>query len=238
MNSIQPRTIPFDSLAEKLASVSHFAALSRVERRSVIDSGNLLRAQTGEIIFVEGDPSAGLYVLLHGRVNLVKLGPQGRVHILSSVDPVSMFNEVSALDGQGNVVTAQAVEDCLLWRADSDRVEELLKRFPTMALGLLKVVARRNRYLVSQYEDLSFRSVLARSAKLLLDLSDGGAQPINRRLNSNTEMAARIATGPEQFSRTLKIFKRAGHIRTDRTMIYVDDAQTLMHLAEIGPRKD
>ena len=43
--------------------------------------------------------------------------------------------------------------------------------------------------MLARYEDLSFRSVIARTAKLILDISNGGQKPINRRICSIEEMA-------------------------------------------------
>ena len=46
-------------------------------------------------------------------------------------------------------------------------------------------------------------AVVARTAKLLLDLSDYGRRPIDRRACSISEMAARISTVPEAISRSM-----------------------------------
>ena len=94
------------------------------------------------------------------------------------------------------------------------------------------MLAKRNRALVSQYEDLSFRTVQGRAAKLLLDLSDRGQHPIDRRKHPNHELAARIATGPEAFSRALNTFKRTGCIVCSRAAIIVRCLNDLAALAE------
>ncbi len=143
-----------------------------------------------------------------------------------------MFNEVAVLDGGANLTTAVAAQDCTLWQIGCDSFQALLARYPMIGLGLLRVLATRNRFLVSQYEDLSFRTVQARAAKLLLELSLGGSQPIDRRKHPNHEMAARIATGPEAFSRALNAFKRNGCITSTRVAITVGCIADLAGLAE------
>ena len=158
-----------------------------------------------------------MFVLLAGQVHLRKLGPQGQESILAVIEPVIMFNEVAVLDGGANLTSAVAAQDCTVWQIGCDSFQALLARYPMIGLGLLRVLARRNRFLVSQVEDLSFRTVQARAAKLLLDLSDTGAQPIDRRKHPNHELAARIATGPEAFSRALNAFKRTGCLTCTRT---------------------
>ena len=136
------------------------------------------------------------------------------------------------LDGGANLTTAVAAQDCTVWQIGCDRFQALLARYPMIGLGLLRVLARRNRFLVSQVEDLSFRTVQARAAKLLLDLSDCGAQPIDRRKHPNHELAARIATVPEAFS-ALNAFKRNGCLTCTRA-IAVHCIEDLAALAERG----
>ena len=103
----------------------------------------------------------GMFVLLTGQVHLRKLGPQGQESILAVIEPVIMFNEVAVLDGGANLTTAVAAHDCTVWQIRCDSFQALLARYPMIGLGLLRVLARRNRFLVSQVEDLSFRTVQA-----------------------------------------------------------------------------
>ena len=77
-----------------------------------------------------------------------------------------------------------------------------------MGLGLLNVLATRNRLLMEHYEDLSFRSVVGRTSKLLLDLSRDGQVDIDRQAHPNVELAARVAAGPEAFSRSLSMLRK------------------------------
>lgn len=222
-------------LIERLGQVRHFQRLEQSDLQRIVKSGQVRRIPKDEVIFREGEACAGLFVLLSGRVHLVKLGPDGQEIILAVVEPVIMFNEVAALDGEGNAATAFTVEDSLLWRAPAQNMRALLAQYPSMALGLLEVLAKRNRFLVGQYEDLSFRSVLSRSAKLLLDLSQGGRKTINRYKYPNKDMAARIATVPEAFSRSLRIFRKEGVIQSSRAELVVLDPTRLARMARIGP---
>jgi CRP/FNR family cyclic AMP-dependent transcriptional regulator len=115
-----------------------------------------------------------MFVLMRGMVHLCKIGPQGQINIMAVVEPVIMFNEITVLDGGSNPVTAVAVKDCLIWQIGYDSFQALLEKIPQVGLSLLRVLARRNRQMIAQYEDLSFRSVIARTAKLILDLSEYG----------------------------------------------------------------
>jgi CRP-like cAMP-binding protein len=222
------------SLIEKVRQVKHFRNLSMSDLTAIVSSGQIRRFTPSSTIFVENEPCAGMFVLIKGRVHLCKLGPQGQVHIMSVIEPVIMFNEVAVLDCGPNPVTAIAAEDCLVWQIQCEPFQALIERIPQVGLSLLRVLARRNREMIAHYEDLSFRTVLARTSKLLLDLSDNGHHPIDRRTCSIEEMASRIATVPEAISRSLNVIKGSAAILVNRTEIVIVSVEKLSVLAQVG----
>jgi len=185
----------------------HFHKLSDAELIDIIQSGQIESYAADEVLFVEGEPCAGLFVLLSGQVHLCKHSIQGHKSIIAMIEPIIMFNEVSNLDEGPNPVTAIAAADSLTWRITPEALKNLIYRYPGLGISLLRILAGRNRLLVSQFEDLSFRPVLARAAKLLLQLSRDGAEVIDRRCYPNHQMAALISTVPEAFSRSLKLLR-------------------------------
>ncbi len=216
-----------DSLIQQLRQVSHFKQLPLKDIAVIVSAGQVKRFISGEMIFHEDQSSAGLFVLLSGLVHLIKLGPQGQEYIMAVIRPVIMFNEVAALDGEVNPVGARSVDSSTVWNVSFDRFQTLLERYPVIGLGLLKVLARRNRALVIQYEDMSFKTVMSRIAKQLLELSRDGAESIDRRQFPNTRLAALVATAPEVFSRVLKVFKKDNLICVTSLSIGVEKPELL-----------
>lgn len=231
MSSLAPPTDPIrDNLVDQLARVEHFRNLNRSELESIVLAGRIQRAARGSILFLEGEPCAGMFVLLEGRVNLCKGVSQAQENIVAVIKPIIMFNEVAALDGGPNPVTARTAQDCLIWRISFEAFQELLQRLPNVCFGLLRVLARRNRLLLDQYENLT-RPILKRLAMLLLELSQTGRLPIDRRQYSLEELARHIATAPEVVSRTLNLLQAQGGITYDRKHITVLSPQKLIKLA-------
>lgn len=228
-------TSPFESLREDMRRVRHFRHLEDGDLDRILSVGQVRHFAPEEAIFYEGEKSAGLFVLLGGRVHLYKLGQEGQESILSVIEPVIMFNEVPAIDERHNAVTAVAAESTIVWWTDSTQFRQILLDFPMLAFGLLQVLATRNRLLVGQFEDLSFRSVLGRTAKLLLDLSEHGEKPIDRYRHPNRELAARISTVPEAFSRSLSLFHKKGYIVATRGQLLISEPEKLARCAQIGP---
>lgn len=219
------------NLAKRLQHIEHFNTIPLEEVERIILAGSIKSFNKDRVIFTEEEPSAGMYVLLNGQVQLCKISPQGQISILSVINPVIMFNEVSALDNGPNPITAIANQDSLIWQITSEKLQDLIMQYPRIGLGLLQVLAKRNRKLISLFQDLSFRPLLSRTAKLLLEISDQGTQKINRKDNPNFHLASRLSTVPEAFSRCLKTFRHQNMIVCDTHKIEILDLIGLNHIA-------
>jgi hypothetical protein len=73
--------------------------------------------------------------------------------------------------------------------------------------------------------------LLARTAKLLLEISDQGQLKINRKENPNYHLASRLSTVPEAFSRCLKTFRHQNMIDSDTHRIEILDPNGLKRIA-------
>lgn len=222
-----------DQFAARLKQVEYFRSLSAAELVDIVSSGTIKRSIEGETLFHENDPCAGMFVLVQGQVVLVKNGPDGQETILNTINPVTMFNEVPVLDGGPNPATARTTRNALLWRISCDKFRLLLKKYPQVSLGMLTILARRNRMMIGHYDDLSFRSIKARVAKHLVELSENGSIIIQRSQHPIKTIAARVVAAPEAVSRTLKSFRTDGSIACDRTQIKVVDLVKLQQMARI-----
>ena len=222
-----------EKYVDLLKSVPHFTRLKPTDLLRIINSGRIKHFKKDAHIYQEGTPSAGMFVLFKGKVHLCNYGCEGQIQIFSIIEPVIMFNEITAIDGGLNPATAIAVKDCITWNIDYESFERLVKQYPdpTIGLAMLRVLAGRTRDLIDLCGDLSFRPVLSRCAKLLYELSDNGTNPIPRNDYPLTDLSARIATAPESVSRSLSWLVKRGIITTDRTSITVVKIDDLLEIA-------
>lgn len=216
-----------EELAQRLGRVKHLSALPLQARAAIVSTGSVRRFAAGATLFNEGEAGAGMFVLLSGRIHLCRVGPRGNLDILSLVEPVIMFNEVTVLDGGPNPVMARAVEDSVTWWISYEAFQSLLKEFPVLGLSLLPVLAHRNRFLIARHGDVKYSSVASRTAKLLLLLSEHGQRPIDRRHNPIQDMAARVGSVREPVSRALRSLCENGLIVCTRKEIVVQRPKEL-----------
>ncbi|MBN2044778.1 MAG: Crp/Fnr family transcriptional regulator [Anaerolineales bacterium] len=216
-----------NQIAQKMQRIPHFKGLKLEEIINIVRSGSIDKYPKDEIILHENFDCFGICVLLKGEIYLYRLGPEGQENIIAVIEPVIMFNEVAALDGGPNPVTAVAAKDSLVWHADYKTFQYGLQKYPQLGLGLLPVLARRNREILTKYCKLSFLDVKERMAALLLELSDEGKEVIDRRGHSIQHMAAHIVTSPALISRIIGEFKAEGLISASRQSIKVENPTTL-----------
>ena len=218
-------TEKLDKTIELLRSVPYFAHLDRAALQAVSKAAIKRRYGKDEVIFLEGEPCAGLFIVEKGRVKLFKVSLDGREQVVKLLGSGEFFNEVAVLDGGPNPVSAMAALESTLRIIDRRTMLDLLARYPALAQGVIENLAARARHLVSLVEDLSLRTVSARLAKLLLTQAVGGDKAPRRM--TQQEMAAQLGTVREMVGRVLRGFEEEGLIHFDRHRIIILDQDGL-----------
>ncbi|MDP3880425.1 MAG: Crp/Fnr family transcriptional regulator [Dehalococcoidales bacterium] len=209
-----------------LESLPYFSKLSNEQMERVREGSVELSFPRSEIVFLEGEPCEGLYVVKSGQLRIFKSSPEGREQVLLIARPGDIFNDVPVFDGGANPASASALEDSTAYLIPKDRMLSLLNDCPA-ALNVIRQFATRLRSMTVLVEDLSFRSVVSRLAKVLLDLAvvEGGPSPV-RRLTQD-EMAAMIGTVRDVVGRGLRTLEKKGGIKMEGQRILIVDPRIL-----------
>jgi CRP/FNR family transcriptional regulator len=217
------------SLADCLRTHIYFRTLSPDSLARLSQAAVQRIFAAGEVIFLEGDPPAGLWVIERGRVKVFKISPDGREHILRLLGPGESFNDASAFDGAPNPASAAALSGVIAWVLAADLVQGLLAADPDMALAVIRGLSARMRLLVQQIEDLALYAVPARLARFLLAQSE--TPSLQGPGITRVAIAAHLATTPETVSRALRMLEETGAIRFDRHRIVIVDIDLLREIA-------
>jgi CRP-like cAMP-binding protein len=191
------------------------------------DAATCRRYAAGELLFLEGEPTAGLFMIETGAVKVSRVSRDGREQILQLAPRGTTFNEVSVLDGGPNPATAIAHTDTVAWCITRAELRHLTDTYPELAWALIESIARRARHLVSLVEDLSMRSVRGRLARLILELADEYGDSEIPRVLTQEEMASRLGTVREVVGRALRGLAADQIIDFDRQSITVLDRERL-----------
>lgn len=218
------------SKLELLKSTPYFSGLSSTELESISKLVFEKSYERGEILLLEGETAEALYFVASGAVKVFKTSAEGKEQILTIIRPGETFNEVPIFNGDLNPASAQAMVPVLLYGIRKNDLEVILRKYPQVALNVIKVMANRLRHLVSLVEDLSFRRVIGRVARILLENAGDGAVPRPRL--TQRDMAAMAGTAREVVSRSLKTLEEDGVIRVDRRRIIITNRDVLKKMVE------
>jgi len=159
---------------EFLKDIPYFSGLGLAELESIRELVFEKTVERGEMVLLEGEAAEGLYFVASGVVKVFKTSAEGKEQILSIVRPGESFNDVPIFDGGSNPASAQTMGPVLLYGIKKNNIGAILRAHPQIALNVIKVLAGRVRHLVSLVEDLSFRRIIGRVAKVLLENAGDG----------------------------------------------------------------
>ena len=219
-------------VAAGLAALPYLAALPAHERADLASRCLVKSVARGRTIFAEGDPATGLWVILAGRVRLVRMSRRGREQVLHVESAGATLAEVPLFDGGGYVATAIAETAARLLFLPRPALLDLCRRRPEIALGVLAVLARRVRAFAAVIEDIGLRTVTARLARLLLTepRRDGGVVDLSA---TREEIALRLGTARELVSRSLAQLRAAGVIVVRGRRVWLTDERRLAAIADL-----
>jgi len=217
---------------EFLRSAPHFLGLRPSEFDLIRKLVFPKTYRSGEIILLEGEPNDVLYFLKSGAVKIFKTSPDGREQILHIVRPGESFNDVQVFGGGLNPTSAQALAPVILYGILRCDLHHVLQNQPRIALNVINVLAGRVRQLLSLIEDLSFKQVINRIAKILLQHAGDGKEG-NQRL-AQREMASMAGTVREVVGRSLQDLEAKKLIKMDRHRIIIKDEEGLKNIAGVS----
>jgi len=225
---------PDSSLADLFAFVPYLTELDSSATAVIASSLIPLRYETDEIIFVEGEPCAGLYVIQTGWVKAVKSSLDGREQVLDFVGPGEAFNTYGVFASDTNPASAIALEPTSLYLIPRATLLRLLETHPALARMVIQDLARRVQHLLSLVEDLSLRTVESRLARYLLQTATGDIL-WRQRWATQAEIAARLGTVPDVLNRAFRDLAEDGLISIDRQRIVILNREALENRAGLEP---
>ena len=205
-----------------------FASLSDKEMEALARRVSNRRFERGALLFSEGDPCTGLFLVASGKIRIFKLSPAGREQVLAVEGPGSSFAELPVFDGGNYPASASALEDAAVLFISRKDFQNFCREHPEVALKVIAVVGSRLRRLVGIIEDLSFTTVRHRLIALILRLIQAGGTASKEGFRveltkTHQDLAAELGTVREIVSRNLSRLQAEGFLEVDGRRIIVKD---------------
>lgn len=211
-----------------LRKSSLFAGLTEKEIRSLAERTNKKHFQRGELLFAEGDPCTGLFLVAQGKIRIFKLSPNGREQVLAVEGPGSSFAEIPVFDGGTYPAAASALEDAEILFISRRDLHNFCREHPDVALKVIAVVGSRLRKLVGIIEELSFTTVRERLIGTILRLAETQGLAFQNGVKleltkSHQDLAADLGTVRELVSRNLSRLQAEGMLEVSGRNIVIKD---------------
>ncbi|HEY6946784.1 MAG TPA: Crp/Fnr family transcriptional regulator [Candidatus Acidoferrum sp.] len=209
-------------------SEAAFNALQKIEHPASFPAG--------AIIFMEGQPARGVYVLRHGRVKLLTTNSDGRTLILKIAKPGEALGLNSVITGKPYDLTAEILQPAEL--AFIPRVDFLkcITEHGDVCLHFASHLSRDCHAAYDMARSIGLcQSVSERLARFLLDWSSNGAAAdgaVRVKLAlTHEEIAQLIGASRETVTRTLSEFKRQRTIELNGSTLVLRNKPALESLA-------
>ncbi len=173
-----------------------------------------------EFLFMEGEKGSSCYIMVEGLIRLFKTTQDGKESVIKLISPGEMFAETILFEKPHYPVSAQALEDSLLFIIPKHQFICLLTReeFRDEFIGLLM---SKMRYLAGRLSYLTNFDVEERLLHFLRE-QFGERREIKTKL-SKKDVAAAISTTPESLSRALFHLKKENRLSWEGGHIIIEE---------------
>lgn len=220
-----------------LAAIPVFAESPPPARDELVTLGTLRAHHKGAVLFHQGDPSAHVYVLVSGRVELSSVSADGRRALHTSMLPPRLFGEVEALAAERRMADATALEASHVWTLDTPAFRRFVETDRSAASAVITALAQQAVSVGTLVEDLRGLDLRGRLAKRLISLvtpsfdhlpPDGTTIPP---VVTQADLASLANGSREQVTRILADWQRAGLVSREGRRVTLVDVRGLARLA-------
>jgi predicted acylesterase/phospholipase RssA/CRP-like cAMP-binding protein len=125
-----------------LADIPFFASLDQASRLELARGLEPVHLPAGEVVFRQGDPGDGLYLVASGRLR-VTIAAQGGERMLHDLGRGAVVGEIALLTDRPRSATVHAVRDSDLELLRAPVFQALAERSPALMSGMMRLLADR-----------------------------------------------------------------------------------------------
>lgn len=178
---------------------------------TIAAAGRELPMIRGDVLFREGEVADSLFLVLRGRIAIAIANPiDNRETVVSLMETGDLFGEMAMLDGGPRSALARALEPSTVLAVPYEPLLAAFNAQPRMLWGVTRLLAQRLRTMDEALADSVFLDVTGRTAKRLLELSDGTDEftlPVTQE-----ELAGMVGASRERVNKAIASFIRLGWI--------------------------
>ncbi len=205
-------------ILELLGNIQLFSSLSSNELQQIIEKIEIKRLRKGEVILGQEDTSQYMYVILGGKVKVVRTSEDGREVVLAIHRAGESFGELSLIDNKTAPAMVLAAENSIVAVISRKEFYSLIYTQGKVLDTLLQILCSRLRDSWGQIQLLSLGNASQRLRMLFLRLSrehgrqDSEGTILTIRL-THQDIANMVGTARETVTRTIDKWQKDGEIK-------------------------
>lgn len=182
----------------------------------------------GSRLFIEGQPSEGIFILCRGRVKLTTHSRNGKALILRVAAPGEVLGLSAAISDSDNETTADVIEPCQVNFVRKADFYRFLVQNPDAGMSALRQLNLQYKKAYMQIRSLGLSTCVAdQLATLLLEWSKdvpSSNGSVHLKISfSHEEIAEMIGTSRETVTRLLKDFRQRDLISIKGSSLHIGD---------------
>jgi CRP-like cAMP-binding protein len=129
------------------------------------------------VLFSEGQPGDGLYIVDKGLLKIVLTSPVGEERIVAILGPGSIVGELATIDGLPRSASAVVMDECQFRFVSQAGFATFTAMHPTFFRELVKILSMRLREADEELAASTFLSGRGRLARTLIELAEQFGKP-------------------------------------------------------------
>jgi len=220
-----------------ISGLPPFEGLDAADLDTVLQGARSLRVEKDAAIFERDGEAHSFFVLLDGKVRVVKSTVDGQQVIVRHIVPGELLGIAHALARRTYPASAIAVVDCVLLSWPSRLWSEFAAAFPTFGMAIYKTVGARLSDMQTQIVEMATQQVERRVAHALLRLAHQSGRKTDKGILidfplSRQDIAEMTGTTLHTVSRLLTAWEVKGLVGSGRMQVCITDPHGLFLLAE------
>jgi CRP/FNR family cyclic AMP-dependent transcriptional regulator len=218
-----------------MASLPFFATLDPPDRERLAAFARTEKVRKGTVLFRKGDHPHSLIMVIEGTVKATAPSADGREIVLNLIRSGEILGEIALFDGHPRTADAVAMTDCDLLVIDRRDFIPFVQERPHVALKIIELLCARLRRTSEQVEDVAFRYIDGRLAKILLRLRDqqGAKAPGVVIKVTQRELGNMVGMSRESINKQLMSWQKARLLDVLKGGVILRDPEALTELADV-----
>lgn len=214
-----------------------FANMQDAELDRLLGRATMRRVPMGEAVYEQGQKATQFFLLLHGRLKVTQVTPEGQQIIVRVVHPGDLFGFAQALQRNDYPGTPVAAAESLVICWPNEVWGSFVEQNPHLAVNAMRTIGQRLQEAHTRIREMSTQEVERRVAHAVLRLIEqaGKREPDGVRIDfplTRQDVAEMTGTTLHTVSRLFSAWESQGIVKGGRQKLLVRDAERLQALAD------